>query len=296
LTYLKDDRYWIPFAAFLALVGVVSWLGPKNFWKHPRARTVSALLAAFLLILFLMVTWNLQVGAGLLSFIGRVHSFALALGGMDLASVHFVRYIGILSFAVVAIGIWMSFPPFPVIRISYAGSVQEIDDLLEQDGAREKARTAVEKDFFFLSAYWLLFLALSFLLARRHSNLALAGAALGAVFGTGTAVYDILENLRLLQLLEAKKISDSLRKTVRRSAGYKFSLLSISLALLGFAVPVKDCWALLFCGFLATAVVSLLGSKFRFFAMLAIGMSFAIILTAAILFTFFPTNFVQAFQ
>jgi hypothetical protein len=57
-------------------------------------------------------------------------------------------------------------------------------------------------DLIFIAAYWLLFIALSALLAQRDITLAVPLAVVAAVCATAAAQVDFPENLRLFALLD----------------------------------------------------------------------------------------------
>jgi len=93
--------------------------------------------------------------------------------------------------------------PEPAIALELAETPEQVRNILDHDGrdVRGGIRKATYVDFIFIAAYWLLFIALSALLAQRDIPLAVPLAVVAAVCATAAQV-DFLENLRLFALLD----------------------------------------------------------------------------------------------
>jgi hypothetical protein len=121
-------------------------------------------------------------------------------------------------------------------------------------------------DFIFIAARWLLFIALSALLAQRDITLAVPLAVVAAVCATAAAQVDFLENLRLFALLDTTtEASDNeiswIAKEGRVAALLKFGLSFVAAALLAQIFLWRDDWWIFAIGilYLIAAAIELFG-------------------------------------
>jgi hypothetical protein len=198
----------------------------------------------------------------------------------------------------------MGSKPEPVVALELAETPEQVRNILDQDGrdVRGGIRKATYVDFIFIAAYWLLFIALSALLAQRDITLAVPLAVVAAVCATAAAQVDFLENLRLFALLDtAPEASDAeisrIAKEVRDAALLKFGLSFVAVALLSQVFLWRDDWWLHAIGilYLIAAAIGLFGVwwypaavQWGFF-LLAIG-----IIPIAVVFTLIPHRIVAS--
>ncbi len=155
-----------------------------------------------------------------------------------------------------------------VIALELAETPEQVKNILDQPDrdARSEIRKGTYVDFVFIAAYWLLFIALSALLAQRDITLAIPLAVVAAVCATAAAQVDFLENLRLFALLDlSPEASDTeiswVAKGVRDAALLKFGLSFVAAALLAQVFLWHDDWWLLGIGilYLIAAAIGLFG-------------------------------------
>jgi hypothetical protein len=106
-----------------------------------------------------------------------------------------------------------------------------LDDAPSQD--RETMRLKVRVDFAFVAAYVTLLVALGLVHARAGGWRQFAGVAL-ALCGLGVGVFDVLENLAILDILDVpiSSTSDTMLAAIREPSRIKWSLVALCSALL----------------------------------------------------------------
>jgi hypothetical protein len=95
-------------------------------------------------------------------------------------------------------------------------------------------RGKVQRDFLFIPSYALLFATLGWLLGRGNYRLAVwAGVAI-ATCSAGAAVFDVLENLRIFRVLDARlaDTTQPMLDSLRSASLVKWAFVFISMALL----------------------------------------------------------------
>lgn len=183
--------------------------------------------------------------------------------------------------------------------------VQEIVGELG-DPNREVMRGKVQKDFLFIPSYALLFAALGWLLGRSHYRFAIwIGAAIAAC-AAGAAAFDVLENLRIFHVLDARltDTTQTMLDTLRSASLVKWAFVFIAMALLSpigflrrelFTLPIGSPWlaavfgVIIALAYLLAAVIGLIGLKQNpLIEKASIFMSLALLLTVlSLLIAFF---------
>ncbi len=126
--------------------------------------------------------------------------------------------------------------------------VQEVVGDLN-DPNREVMRGNVQKDFFFIPSYALLFAALGWLLGRGSYRFAIWVGAAIVVCAAGAAAFDVLENLRIFRVLDARlaDTTSAIVESLRSASLVKWAFVFFAMALLSpivfmrrelFALPI----------------------------------------------------------
>jgi hypothetical protein len=164
---------------------------------------------------------------------------------------------------------------------------------------RNRARLQLWFDYAFILFYWLTFLGLAVVLARRGDSVAYDVAALAAAFAaTVTALLDVLENVRTGALLKLSRPGDQIRlqpvKHLRRTALAKWLASAVTIALLALVfLPGDRALLLLGLGFLAAAALGAAGVAWRYL-LVAYGVAFvALGVAVGVWFTFFAADLVD---
>jgi uncharacterized membrane protein len=122
-------------------------------------------------------------------------------------------------------------------------------------------RRALDFDNFFIISYWLLFVSMGFLLTQRGSRVAAWLGALAILTGTLTAIFDLIENSRIRQVLTARlaETTDLMVFAIREATLLKWAFAFVTAALLAvtFFLVKSD------------------GSRARYWIALLSGLSFA---------------------
>jgi hypothetical protein len=124
----------------------------------------------------------------------------------------------------------------PALAIEFAPNAPEVDAFLGARGEdgdspmRAKIRRALRWDNFLIPLYWLLFVGMSALLARRERpGVAFWLALFAALFATAGAVSDLLENSRTRTLLDAAAVTEPLVRSAASASFWKWLLISLSI-------------------------------------------------------------------
>jgi len=226
--------------------------------------------------------------------------------------------LGIVALAVltVAIGAWMEGSKFSpkdgqfssgftnhVLAIELVRTNSDVQEIVGElgDPNREVMRGKVQKDFFFIPAYALLFAALGWLLGRSDYRLAIwAGAAI-VVCAAGAAVFDVIENLGILRILDLRLIdtTQTMADSVRLASLVKWALVFVAMALISpFVFLRRDLFArppglnrlarvfgvLIALAYLIAATIGLIGLKQNpLIEAASVFMSLALLLTVLLL-------------
>lgn len=133
-----------------------------------------------------------------------------------------------------------------VLAMELVRSTAEVRDVVGDTGSdnRYLMRTVVRIDFLFIGAYMLLFLLLSVLLATRGFRGAFALAVLAGLCGVAATVFDVVENLKILNVLALPidGTTDSMALGIRRAALYKWGLSFAAIAILSTAFFSRGGW------------------------------------------------------
>lgn len=177
------------------------------------------------------------------------------------------RLILLISVLAVAIGVivwWMGrshFSPMEkrfssgfsnrVLAMELVRTTSDVQEVVGDlgDPNREVMRDNVQKDFFFIPSYGLLFAALGWLLGRSEYRLAIWVGAAIVVCAVGAGAFDVLENLRIFRVLDARlaDTTPAMVESLRAASLVKWALVFISMALLSpivfmrqelFALPI----------------------------------------------------------
>jgi hypothetical protein len=123
----------------------------------------------------------------------------------------------------------------PVVALEVARDVNEVDAIVGDAPSidREVMRMKQYLDFGFIACYTALYLALSVLLARSF-EWGRAPAIAAAVCGVAAAVFDVIENLAILRVLNVKlsQTSQAMVDAIRRPSLIKWTLAFAALTLL----------------------------------------------------------------
>ncbi len=163
-----------------------------------------------------------------------------------------IRGIGILGVLLVVIGLWMEFRPprvkavsplpngftQPVLAMELAKTVADVEQIVGQQGNSvdqlKALRCNTKRDFALILTYMSLFLAMSMVLAQREFAWApwLAVAAGGCALAA--AVADVIENLRILRVLDLPltSMSDSMVYGIRQVSLLRWGLIFATMLLL----------------------------------------------------------------
>jgi hypothetical protein len=129
----------------------------------------------------------------------------------------------------------------PVLEVE---TVRDVEDLRLTLGDapsadRETMRIKTKIDFAFIASYAAFFVALGIVLARHGGWRRMAGVAL-AICAIAAAVFDVLENLAILAILDVRiaATTDTMLVAIRHPSTVKWSLIAIcAVLLLSFYEP-----------------------------------------------------------
>jgi len=120
----------------------------------------------------------------------------------------------------------------PVLALEVARNVAEVDAILSDAPSpdREAMRIKQYADFGFISAYAALYVVMGILLIPQGRAVAIAGALLGAI----AAIFDVLENLGILRIVntDLAHTTQAMIDAVRYPSLVKWALASLALGLL----------------------------------------------------------------
>jgi hypothetical protein len=161
------------------------------------------------------------------------------------------------------------YPKKPILAVEVLDSAQRGHDLLGQPPAvgenenepRAAIRDQMHRDFVFIAAYGLLFMAMSLLLAGQSFRGAVWLAAAAGACAVAAAIFDVRENLNILHFLSLSVPTDADARAIRCVALMKWGLIAATMALLSSLFFGRGHWLLTAIGvlFVATAVIGFSG-------------------------------------
>lgn len=124
----------------------------------------------------------------------------------------------------------------PVMALEFVETTAQAGVILDQNGAqnRRALRSQIYVDFAWIVCYWLLFMAVSYLLSRRNCPWASYLAAVAAVAASSAAAFDVCENLGMLQVIDQPAMTqqDLTNLHIRDAALVKWTLVFVTMAVL----------------------------------------------------------------
>lgn len=190
-----------------------------------------------------------------------------------------------------------------VLAIELVRTNSDVQEIVGElgDPNREVMRGKVQKDFFFIPSYALLFAALGWLLRRSNYRFAIwVGAAIVAC-AAGAAVFDVIENLRIFRVLDARlaDTTPTMLDSLRSASLVKWALVFLAMALLSpiaflrrelFTLPIGQprlaavFGVIIALAYLLAAIIGLIGLKQNpLIEKASILMSLALLLTVLLL-------------
>ena len=196
-----------------------------------------------------------------------------------------VRIVGLLAMLMVAIGIWTSTrrdfrPPtiedtakspfkfsHQVIAMEFIQTPEQLPVILGREANnstdsqnRLAMRAEMRRDFVFIFFYALLYIAVSLLFARRRCPWAVYLAWVAGVCGVGAALFDIRENLAILNVLNTLDLNQLVDQqavnAIHSAAILKWALSFVTAALLALTFyGLDNSLSFIGCAFTLTAVI-----------------------------------------
>lgn len=131
----------------------------------------------------------------------------------------------------------------PALAITFA-PFNKVESFLGSADVRNQIRQGLSGDYVFIAMYWLLFVGMSALLAKRSHAGAVWAGVVAAAFATSAAIFDVVENLRTAALLNAVKIQPELVDRIAWAGFGKWLLISLSTLVLSLVFVRRD-WLIL---------------------------------------------------
>jgi hypothetical protein len=182
-----------------------------------------------------------------------------------------------------------------LFALQLGGEPGQISIIVHDADRRRRIRRQLWFDYGFIFAYWLTFVGLAVVLARRGS-LAYDIVGLAAAFAaTATALLDVLENVRTSALLSLSRPGDQIRiqpvEHLQRTALAKWLASAVTIALLALVfLPGDTRLLLLGLGFLLAAPLGAAAMAQRFFLYVYIGLFFVLALIVTFSFIVYPSG------
>jgi hypothetical protein len=163
------------------------------------------------------------------------------------ASASLQRWVGALAvFCLATIAILSGRPNFsnasrpvrgitnPVLAMEVVRNVSEVDAILSDSPSpdRETMRLKQYADFGFIVCYAALFVAMALLLAPQGRTIAILAAAFGLI----AAIFDVIENLAILRVVDRSLnlTTQAALNAIRYPSLTKWALVALAMGLLGF--------------------------------------------------------------
>jgi hypothetical protein len=212
-----------------------------------------------------------------------------------------LRSVGLVALLTVALGATALIagglrPGLAALQLG--GDPVEASKIVRDADRRRRIRRQLWFDYGFILAYWLTFLGLAVVLARRGSFLYDIVAIAAAFAATVTALLDVLENVRTGALLSLSRPGDQIRiqpvEHLQRTALAKWLASAVTIALLALVfLPGDTALLLLGLGFLLAALLGAAGMARRFFLAFYLLAFFVLGVIVAISFTFLPSDVLE---
>jgi hypothetical protein len=211
-----------------------------------------------------------------------------------------VRFAGVLGLLTLLVGISsiaVAGRGSKLGELQLSGDPDQVRGIVQggEIGANQKMERQLLVDYVFLLCYWLTFVALAILLARRGGSGFKIVGFIAAFAATVTALLDMLENVRTRGVLALSRPGDQVRvqpvKHLRRTSLLKWSASAVTLALLSIAfLPGESRLLLLGIAFLVVAVIGVAGVWSNQLIQLYLGLFFLLGAVIAFWFTFWPSD------
>ena len=164
-----------------------------------------------------------------------------------------IRLIGVLALLMLAAAVWLQvkrdFVPRmiadvtnsphqlrnPVLAMELIETPAQLSTILGTENPvhnRQAIRDDIRRDYYFIISYVLLYVALSFLLARRRNSWAVYLAWVAAVCGVAAAVFDVRENMGMMSLVNATTPDQLTVNGVHIASTIKWALSFVTSAIL----------------------------------------------------------------
>lgn len=192
----------------------------------------------------------------------------------------------------------------PMLALELVRSKEEVEMVLgsDTDESNTRMRDLMREDlkvdsFAFIPIYWLVIMAMSWLLVRRPSEWSTWMAIAAATCITGAAIFDYVENSRMSALLDASiaNTQTAMALAISRASLVKWGLIFIVMPLLSALFWRRNWIGLIALVYVMSAVVGFAGFIHR----PAIEWSFNLMgiatILAAVLFAGFPEKFLKDF-
>ncbi|PYS74869.1 MAG: hypothetical protein DMF69_00415 [Acidobacteria bacterium] len=166
---------------------------------------------------------------------------------------YLVWFTGVAAVLVIVVALWMVVASFGfepvgteglpggfggrVIALEFVSSVGDVQKVLGPDVAAntDVMRKVISIDFVWIACYALLFVLIGVMLSRRNCPWAKYLAWIAIVSGLGAAVFDVRENMKILDLLSSLSITQEQVNAVRDATLAKWTLSFVSIAVLAIA-------------------------------------------------------------
>ena len=192
----------------------------------------------------------------------------------------------------------------PVLALELVKSSDEVGMVLgdgEQESSkitRKMMREDLKGDTYaFIPIYWLLLVAMSWLLTRRHPDWASWAGIAAGVCVTAAAIFDYFENAGIRAVLDAPaaSVTDRMALAIRTPSLVKWALIFITMGLLGGLFWQRNLIMLLAFAYLLIAIIGLVGLIYHPAIEKAFALMGIVIIPVALLFTFWPKQFLRDF-
>jgi hypothetical protein len=192
----------------------------------------------------------------------------------------------------------------PMLALELVRSQAEVEEVLGKDTDESNIvmRNMLKEDlkgdsYAFIPTYWLLFVAMSWLLAHRHWDWAMwMGIAAGACI-TGAAIFDYLENSRMSAVLETSisNTNKEMALAISTASLIKWGLIFLATALLSALFWRHNWIGLITILYILSAVVGFAGLIHRPAIEWSSYLTAIATILVAVIFSGFPEKFLRDF-
>ncbi len=187
-----------------------------------------------------------------------------------------------------------------ISELQLSGNPDHVHTIIQEAGpdGRRRMKCQLVVDYVFLFLYWLTFVGLAILIARRGGAGYESVAFLSLVAASLTSLLDVLENVRTEGVLALSRPGDQVRlqpvEHLRRTSLFKWAASATTVALLSVAfLPGATSLVLLGAGFLVLAAICLLGLRWNGWIRVYLLLFFALGGVIAVWFTFWSGGVVN---